>query len=130
VAKERLLGARQAILEERAINDTRVELRQTHLRWDGKRALRDRDVNPFSSFTNTDPYLSIGKLDAAEHQRRVRARDARRKRDAHAPATMDRVLAMIEEGATAREIEAATRVPKSTVQDLMKRLRAHAGRET
>jgi hypothetical protein len=121
VGKVRLLGARQSVLSDQPLNESIVENRQTHLRWDGKRALRDRDVNIFTSFTQTDPYVTIGKLSAAEHQRRVRAGDARRKRDALAPGTMDRVLAMLEAGASAREIEAETRVPKSTVQDMKRR---------
>jgi hypothetical protein len=45
LGKERLLGARQAILKNMELNATFIEERKTHLRWDGKRALRNRDVN-------------------------------------------------------------------------------------
>jgi hypothetical protein len=121
VGKKRLLGARQAILHDKALNEEVVEDRRTNLRWDGKRAPQDRDVNPFTSYTETIPYTTIGKLDAADHQRQVHVGEARRVRKARAKGTMLQVIDMLTAGASVREIEAATGIPRSTVYDMKKK---------
>ncbi|MBX3203599.1 MAG: hypothetical protein KF764_00960 [Labilithrix sp.] len=113
-AKTRLLSAEAAVREGLEINESITVEGQTYWTWDGKRALVDRDVNPFSSWTRTTPYSSLSKLEAAEHERGVRR--GRRRRKVH-PLTQDQyddAIRLLLKGGSVREIAEKTGISKST----------------
>jgi hypothetical protein len=121
--RTRLLGAEAAVREDLHVNEEVKKIGTTTFQWDNKRRLLDRDTNPFTSYALTAPYLSLAKLEAAEHQREIRAGTARVRRH-HAGELQDVVLHRLRMGEGIREIARTTGVPKSTVGDLKKRVAA------
>lgn len=117
----RLAAAETAVRKDVPINSELLQEGRTHFRWDLKRRVHDRDVNIFRAMSVTSPYRSLAKLEAAEHDREVRAGTARRSRRAYGWDTVDAVLEMLERGKSVREIVEATGVPRSTVYDLKRR---------
>lgn len=117
----RLLGAEAAIREGRSINAEVERVGKTLFTWDGKRRLLDRDVNAFTSWSETAPYRTVARLLAAD-----RARDAKRtrgpRRSERSRAQLAQVLRLLRRGVGVREAARASGVPKSTVWDLRRRI--------
>ena len=126
--KIRLASAETAVREDRGINEEVIREGRTRFGWDSKRRLADRDVNPFRSFTTTTPYLTLGKIEGAEHQRDVRDGKARTRRRAPSKQALADVVALLATGRGVRETSRATGVSKSTVSD-MKRMLEKGGAE-
>jgi hypothetical protein len=123
----RLIGAEEAIREGKHINDEVVEEGRTLFRWDHKRRLKDRDVNIFTSWTDTQPYASKQRKLGADHQRKVRAGNARRKYRPLGPLKRKQVEKLLAEGVGVREVARLTRVPKSTVAGIKRNVGMRGG---
>jgi hypothetical protein len=121
--KTRLVTPTEAVRRDLEINTSLSEPRRTRWSREGKRRLADRDVNIFTSSSPTHPYKSLGKLEAAEHQRLVRNGKARKRRKRRSPRLLRDVIGLIREGRGVREITRLTGVPKSTVSDMRRVLR-------
>jgi hypothetical protein len=117
--KTTLLGAEAAIRAGLPINHPKVEEREPQFTWDHKRILVKSDVNPWRSYTQTEPYTSLGRLEEAERRKLVeRERRLRQRRD-NTKAVHDQVISLLAERChSVREIARLTEVSKSTVQRL------------
>jgi len=118
----RLMSAEEAVREGKRINDEVEEEGRTLFRWDYKRRLKNRDVNPFVSWSDTQPYASGQRKLGADHQRKVRKGLARRKGRPISPARRQHVKKLLTEGMGVRRVARLTGVPKSTVADMKQRL--------
>ncbi len=122
----RLMSAEEAVREGKHINDEVVEEGRTLFRWDNKRRLKDRDVNIFTSWTDTQPYASKQRKLGADHQRKVRAGKARRKYRPPTQPKRQHVEKLLAEGVGVRKVARLTGVPKSTVEGIKQRLKFQA----
>ncbi|WP_224372330.1 helix-turn-helix domain-containing protein [Hyalangium versicolor] len=75
--RKRLMSAEETVRVGKRINDEVEEEGRTLFRWDHKRRLKDRDVNPFVAWSDTQPYASGQRKVGADRQRKVRAGQAR-----------------------------------------------------
>jgi chorismate mutase len=114
-----LLGAEAAIRAGLPINYPKVDEREPQFSWDHKRILLNPDVNPWRSYTHTEPYTSLGRLEEAERRKLVeRERRLQLRRD-NAKAVHDQVINLLAERChSVREIAKLTGASKSTVQRL------------
>jgi hypothetical protein len=117
----RLMSAEEAVRVGRRINDEVEEEGRTFFRWDYKRRLKNRDVNPFASWSDTQPYASGQRKKGADHQRKVRAGQARRKRRPPGPIKRQHVEKLLAEGVAVRKVAQLTGVPKSTIWDIKRK---------
>jgi hypothetical protein len=111
----RLMSAEEAVREGKHINAEVVEEGRTLFRWDNKRRQKNRDVNIFTSWTDTQPYASKQRKLGADHQRKVRAGQARRKYRPVGPLKRQYIEKLLAEGTGVREVARRTGVPRSTV---------------
>jgi hypothetical protein len=127
--KTRLLSAEASVREGLEINESVSIEGKTYWGWDGKRALIDRDINPFTSSTMTRPYSSLARLEAAEAEREVRSGTRRRKTQSLSAETAQTIVdLLVQKGKSMREIATATGVSKTTVGRLKQRMDAAAER--
>jgi hypothetical protein len=121
---ERVMSAESALRLGVEIGDEQVVERMPRLRWDGKRRLLFREVNPWRSFSATAPYETAVRLEEAEnrkvivrHRNRARERDLARKKYA-------RVLECLAHGElSVSEIAVEVGVSRAAVRRLRMRLR-------
>jgi hypothetical protein len=118
----RLMSAEEAVREGKHINDEVEEEGRTFFQWDYKRRLKNRDVNPFASWSDTQPYASSQRKLGADHQRQVRKGLARRKVRPISPAKRQHVKKLLTEGMGVRSVARLTGVPKSTVANMKQHL--------
>jgi hypothetical protein len=119
----RLLSVRSAVRKGRPVNDefSDEKPRRAHFRWDHKRCLRDRDVNPFKGCSLTFPYAATHRMAASDGVRRRLARKRRGGRRKLSQARLAEVFTLFTSGGLSiREIAKRTGIPRSTVQDLHK----------
>jgi hypothetical protein len=117
----RLMSAEEAVRENKRINDEVVEEGRTVFRWDNKRRLKNRDVNIVKTWTDTQPYASMQRKLGADHQRKVRAGQARRKRRQPGPLKRQHVEKLLAEGVAVRKVAQLTGIPKSTIWDIKRK---------
>lgn len=121
VAKRSLASAERAAKEGRRLNEEVERIVKTTFTWDGKRRLVDRDVNPFTSFSGTEPYATLAFAQRADRERSGEPRRAARARSRQ---RLDRVLHLLALGHGVREVARFTNIPRSTVSDIQQRRRA------
>ena len=120
--RKRLMSAEEAVRVGKRINDEVEEEGRTLFRWDHKRRLKDRDVNPFVAWSDTQPYASGQRKLGADRQRKVRAGQARRRNRPISSGKRQKVEKLLAEGVGVRRVSTLTGVPKSTVADMKRRL--------
>jgi hypothetical protein len=119
--RRRLLSAGAAVREGHPVNAEVITEQRVLFRWDDKRRLVNRDVNPFAGVSRTEPYATLDRMSAADRLRtqpngKRRRRHQRRPRD-----LLGEVFKRLAEGQSVREVARATGVPKSTIHDLRHR---------
>jgi|GEM_PF-7044887 len=114
-----LLGAEAAIRAGLPINYEKVDEREPTFTWDHKRILLKPDVNPWRSYSDTEPYTSLGRLEEAERRKLVERERRLQQRRENAKAAHDQVINLLADRChSVREIARLTEVSKSTVQRL------------
>ncbi|MBZ4414343.1 DNA polymerase [Myxococcus sp. XM-1-1-1] len=126
----RLISVEEAVREGKHINEEVVEEGRTLFRWDNKRRQVNRDVNIFASWTDTQPYASKQRKLGADHQRKVRAGQARRKYRPVGPLKRQQAEKLLAAGAGVRSVAKSTGIPKSTVADIKRQLLAKSNGST
>jgi transposase-like protein len=95
------------------------------MEWDNKRILKKPRVNPWRTCSDSRPVTTAGRLTAAQEQGVIVNASRRRKRRVEARAKRQKVFMMLASNASVREISKATGVPRSTVQDMKRKLATH-----
>jgi hypothetical protein len=99
--------------------------RRPKMQWDDKRIRDNPRINPWRTWTGSRPAASAGRLTAAQEHGVIVNASRRRKRREEARAKRQEVFKMLASNASVREISKATGVPRSTVQDLKRKLNTH-----
>lgn len=115
--RERRLTAEAAARMGLPIDSVITEEHQSKFNWDFKRRLVDRDVNPFTSWSTSEPYQTISAMLGAERQHRKLSGLARPRRR-HPQHRLEQARLLLRQGASVREVSRQTGIPKSTVADL------------
>lgn len=123
--RKQLLSAEAAVRKGLELNAEECSDRKPIMRWDGKRILDNPQVNPWKTWTASRPATTAGRLTAAEEHGEIVKANRRRKRRKEARSKREEVFKLIAAGASVREIEKATGVPRSTVQDLKRKFNTH-----
>jgi hypothetical protein len=120
--RKQLLGANAAIRAGLDLNEEVNSEQRPIFGWDCKRVLVNPRVNPWCSSTTTKPYQSVARLNAAQMQKLVVSANRRRERRLQARKLRDEALRLIASGMPVRKISRTLGIPRSTVQDLKKKL--------
>jgi hypothetical protein len=119
--RKRRLTAEAAVRERKPIHSVVEEEVRTGFSWDNKRRLLDRDCNPFTQNTDTAPYRTLSRLEAGEHQRRIRGEGARPKKSRVPAHKVEKALALLHSGKSVREVAKELELARATVGDIKKR---------
>jgi hypothetical protein len=120
--RRQLLGANAAIRAGRDLNEEINSSQKPLFGWDHKRVLVKPWVNPWRKWTPTKPYQSAARLKAAEQQKLVVSANRRRERRRQARKLRDEALRLIAAGMPVRKVSRTVGIPRSTIQDLKKKL--------
>jgi hypothetical protein len=120
--RKQLLGANAAIRAGLDLNEEVISEQRPLFGWDRKRVLVKPRVNPWRSWTATRPYQSVARLNAAQQQKLVVSANRRRERRFQARKLRDEALRLIASGMPVRKVSRTLGIPRSTVQDLKKKL--------
>jgi hypothetical protein len=123
--RKQLLSAVSAVRAGLELNAEVCSERTPKMNWDEKRIRDNPRINPWRTWTGSRPVSTAGRLTAAqEHGVIVNARRRRKRRD-EARSKRKEVFEMLASNESVRAISKATGVPRSTVQDLKRKLNTH-----
>jgi hypothetical protein len=123
--RKQLLSAVSAVRMGLELNAEVCSERMPIMEWDNKRILKKPRVNPWRTCSDSRPVTTAGRLTAAQEQGVIVNASRRRKRRVEARAKRQKVFMMLASNASVREISKATGVPRSTVQDMKRKLATH-----
>jgi hypothetical protein len=120
--RRQLLSAVSAVRMGLELNAEVCSERIPIMNWDEKRIRDNPRINPWRTWTGSRPATSAGRLTAAQEHGVIVNASRRRKRRKEARAKRKAVFEMLGSNASVRAISKATGVPRSTVQDLKRKL--------
>jgi len=123
--RKQLLSAVSAVRMGLELNAEVCSERMPIMRWDDKRIRDNPRVNPWRTWTDSRPVTTAGRLTAAQEHGVIVNASRRRKRRKEARAKRQEVFEMLASNASVRAISNATGVPRSTVQDMKRKLATH-----
>jgi hypothetical protein len=122
--RRRRVGAHEAVREGKGINEEISEPHRTTFKWDWKRRLMDRDLNPFSGNTPTEPYDTVGAMESAERQTSKARRRTERRTSQQEARRLRAVLRLLADGLSVEEVAHETGVPTTTVTEILEHMPA------
>jgi hypothetical protein len=123
--RRQLLTAVSAVRTGLELNAEVYSERMPIMRWDEKRIRDNPRINPWRTWTSSRPATTAGRLTAAQEHGVIVNASRRRKRRKEARGKRKEVFELLASNTSVRAISKSTGVPRSTVQDLKRKLTTH-----